>query len=104
MCQVFPRCLEGHGGPVVAATDYVRAVAETIGRFVPGDYVVLGTDGFGRSDGREGLRRFFEVDADHIAYAAAVALADSGGISREEVRALEAELELNRDRPPPESR
>ena len=53
-------------GPVVAATDYVRAFAEQIRPYVPRRYVVLGTDGFGRSDTREQLRRFFEVDRHHV--------------------------------------
>ncbi len=65
-------------GPVVAATDYMRAFAEQIREFVPRRYVVLGTDGFGRSDTREKLRRFFEVDRWYIAVAALKALADDG--------------------------
>ena len=65
-------------GPVVAATDYVRAFAGQIREFVPRRYVVLGTDGFGRSDTREKLRRFFEVDRWYIAVAALKALADDG--------------------------
>jgi len=61
----------GHGGaPVMAASDYVRAVAEGIRAFVPGSYTTLGTDGFGRSDTRANLRDFFEVDARWIAYTA----------------------------------
>ncbi|WP_017522587.1 alpha-ketoglutarate dehydrogenase [Pusillimonas noertemannii] len=61
----------GHGGaPVIAASDYVRAVAEGIRAFVPGSYTTLGTDGFGRSDTRANLRDFFEVDARWIAYTA----------------------------------
>jgi pyruvate dehydrogenase E1 component len=65
-------------GPVIAATDYVRAFAEQIRPYVPRRYVVLGTDGFGRSDTREKLRRFFEVDRHHVAVAALRALADEG--------------------------
>jgi pyruvate dehydrogenase E1 component len=65
-------------GPVVAATDYIRAFAEQIRAFVPRRYVVLGTDGFGRSDTREKLRGFFEVDRHYIAVAALKALADEG--------------------------
>src|SRR5690606_6159915 len=61
----------GEGGaPVIAASDYVRAVAEGIRAFVPGPYATLGTDGFGRSDTRANLRDFFEVDARWIAYTA----------------------------------
>ena len=65
-------------GPVIAATDYMRAFAGQIREFVPRRYVVLGTDGFGRSDTREKLRRFFEVDRWYIAVAALKALADDG--------------------------
>jgi pyruvate dehydrogenase E1 component len=73
-------CLKDTEGPVVAATDYVRAFADQIRAFVPRRYVVLGTDGFGRSDTREKLRRFFEVDRHYITVAALKALADDGGL------------------------
>ncbi|VWC33874.1 alpha-ketoglutarate dehydrogenase [Burkholderia lata] len=65
-------------GPVIAATDYVRAVPELIRAYVPRRYVTLGTDGFGRSDTREALRAFFEVDRASIVLAALKALADDG--------------------------
>ena len=68
------RCLGGHAGPVIAASDYVRAVGEQIRPYVLRDYTVLGTDGFGRSDTREKLRGFFEVDRHHVALAALHAL------------------------------
>jgi pyruvate dehydrogenase E1 component len=68
------RCLGGTTGPVVATSDYVSAVADLIRPYVPGKYVALGTDGFGRSDTRAALRNFFEVDAKHIAVAALAAL------------------------------
>src|SRR3954469_20369450 len=67
------RCLAGAKGPVIAASDYVSAVADLIRPYVPGRYVALGTDGFGRSDTRAALRDFFEVDAKHIAVAALAA-------------------------------
>ncbi|MBK1732386.1 pyruvate dehydrogenase (acetyl-transferring), homodimeric type [Thiococcus pfennigii] len=67
-------------GPIVAATDYQRAYADQIRPFVPRRYRVLGTDGFGRSDMRRQLRRFFEVDRHYIALAALKALADDGEI------------------------
>jgi pyruvate dehydrogenase E1 component len=73
-------CLEGHAGPVVAATDYMRAYAEQIRPYVGRRYVVLGTDGFGRSDTREQLRYFFEVNRHYVAVAALKALADEGSI------------------------
>ena len=67
-------------GPVVAATDYMRALPDGIRAFVPGRLHVLGTDGFGRSDTRATLRRFFEVDRQHVAAAALSALAADGAI------------------------
>jgi pyruvate dehydrogenase E1 component len=67
-------------GPVVAATDYVRSLADQIRPYVPGRYTVLGTDGFGRSDWRRTLRAFFEVDRRHVAVAALKALADDGAL------------------------
>jgi pyruvate dehydrogenase E1 component len=72
------QCLAGRAGPAIAATDYVRQVADQIRGWVPMNYVVLGTDGFGRSDTRANLRRFFEVDRYHIAHAAIAALAAEG--------------------------
>ncbi|MEI9952725.1 MAG: pyruvate dehydrogenase (acetyl-transferring), homodimeric type [Pseudomonadota bacterium] len=70
------RCLRETRGPVIAATDYVRALPEQIRPFVRGRYAVLGTDGFGRSDTRERLRHFFEVGRHWIVLAALKALAD----------------------------
>src|SRR5690606_35732320 len=68
-------CLQGRAGPAIAATDYVRQYADQIRAFVPMRYTVLGTDGYGRSDTRQNLRSFFEVDRYHIAHAAIAALA-----------------------------
>ncbi|VVE40664.1 pyruvate dehydrogenase [Pandoraea terrae] len=73
-------------GPVIAATDYVRAVPELIRAYVPRRYVTLGTDGFGRSDTRAALRAFFEVDRAAIVIAALNALVDEGAIARNIVR------------------
>jgi pyruvate dehydrogenase E1 component len=67
-------CLGSGGPPVIAATDYVRSVAEQIRPWVGAPYTTLGTDGFGRSDYRRALRRFFEVDRHHVAVAALHAL------------------------------
>ena len=71
-------CLANAVGPVIAATDYTRAFAEQIRAYIPAPYTVLGTDGFGRSDTRENLRRFFEVDRYHVTIAALKSLADLG--------------------------
>jgi pyruvate dehydrogenase E1 component len=74
-------CLGDREGPVIAATDYIRAYAEQIRAYVPRRYTVLGTDGFGRSDTREKLRGFFEVDRRYVTVAALKALADDGAIA-----------------------
>ena len=74
------QCLAKHDGPVVAATDYVQMYANQIRPFVGRRFVVLGTDGYGRSDTRKNLRRFFEVDRNYVAVAALKALADEGDI------------------------
>ena len=68
--QLRRECLADRPGPVVAATDYIRAFADQIRPYVPRRYRVLGTDGFGRSDYRERLRSFFEVDRYYVALAA----------------------------------
>jgi pyruvate dehydrogenase E1 component len=72
-------------GPIVAVTDFTRAVPDMIARFVPGDYVVLGTDGFGRSDTRAALRRHFEIDAAHVVVAVLSQLALRGDVKPEAV-------------------
>jgi len=93
--------LGAHPGPVVAATDYVKLYADQIRGYVPQRYVVLGTDGFGRSDGREALRRHFEVDRYHVAVAALSALAAEGGIERRVVADAIARFGIDPDRPDP---
>ncbi len=82
-------------GPVIAASDYVRALPELIRAFVPRRYVTLGTDGFGRSDTRAGLRDFFEIDARAIAFAALKALADEGEFAADQLAAAAAQLGWN---------
>jgi len=93
--------LEGHKGPFVAASDYVRAVPESIRPWVPGNYRVLGTDGFGRSEIRKDLRRFFEVDAECITLAAMHSLADEGKCDRRCVVNAVSELGIDPDKPDP---
>ncbi|MBI3936195.1 MAG: alpha-ketoglutarate dehydrogenase [Betaproteobacteria bacterium] len=75
------QCLSPTAGPIIAASDYVRVVADLIRAWVPRRYVTLGTDGFGRSDTREALRRFFEVDRASIVVAALRALAEQEAVS-----------------------
>ena len=77
--------MQGVEGPVVAASDYVRAYMEQIREYMPNDYLVLGTDGLGRSDTRETLRRHFEVDAESIVIAALHQLAQQGAMKDSEV-------------------
>ncbi len=96
-------CLEGHAGPVIAATDYVREYADQIRAFMPEGrhYTVLGTDGYGRSDTRECLRDFFEVDRYWIAQAALAALARSGDVNAGDVARAIKDYKLDVDKPNP---
>ena len=70
------QCFE-HEMPTVAVSEYMRSYSEQIRKFINGKYICLGTDGFGRSDTREKLRRFFEIDKDYIVYAALLATENS---------------------------
>ncbi len=99
-CHV-QRCLAETEGPVVAATDYVRAFPEQIRACVPRRYATLGTDGFGRSDTREKLRGFFEVDRHHVALAALSALAGEGRLPASRVKEAMKKLGLRSDKPAP---
>jgi pyruvate dehydrogenase E1 component len=98
------QCLAGDDSPVVAATDYVKLYADQIREFVPARYVVLGTDGFGRSDVRAALRRYFEVDRHFIAVTALKALADDGRLPAETVLDAIRRYGVDPDRAPPASR
>jgi pyruvate dehydrogenase E1 component len=95
-------CLRDRTGPVIAASDYVRAFADQIRGFLTQqDYVVLGTDGFGRSDTREQLRRFFEVDRLNIAYAALYALYRRELLDRNDLLAARERLGIEPGKPNP---
>ena len=93
--------LQDHAGPVIAATDYIRNYAEQIRAYVPSRYTVLGTDGFGRSDSRENLRKFFEVDRHHVVVAALSALAQEGKIDRARVAEAISRYGVDSGRPAP---
>jgi pyruvate dehydrogenase E1 component len=94
--------LAGRDGPAIASTDYIRTFADQIRPFVRGRrYEVLGADGFGRSDYRVKLRRFFEVDRHHVAVAALRALADEGAVEREKVGQAIERYGIDPDAPPP---
>jgi pyruvate dehydrogenase E1 component len=96
-------CLADRQGPAIAATDYVREFADQIRAFMPDGkkYAVLGCDGFGRSDTRENLRRFFEVDRYYIAQAAIAALAAEGKMSAKDVARAIKIWKLDADKPNP---
>ena len=72
--------LAGLSGPIVAVTDYMRAVPDQVSRWMPNSYTSLGTDGFGRSDTRQALRRFFEIDGPHVVVTVLSELAGQGTI------------------------
>jgi pyruvate dehydrogenase E1 component len=86
------QALEGAGGPIVAATDYMKIVPDQLAPWLPGRLVSLGTDGFGRSENREYLRRHFEVNAESIAAATLSRLAQEGRFDLEKTRAAFADL------------
>jgi pyruvate dehydrogenase E1 component len=94
-------CLGSTEGPVIAASDYMRLVPEQIARWLPGRMVVLGTDGFGRSDTRDELRRHFEVDAPSITFATLSALSRRDLIKAKLLRDAARKLAIDPDRPDP---
>jgi len=93
--------LEGHAGPVIAATDYMRSYAEQVRRHIPRRFEVLGTDGFGRSDYRAKLRQFFEVNRYYVVVAALKTLADEGTLKADVVAKAIAKYGLDTERPDP---
>ncbi len=95
------KCLGEGGAPVVAATDYVKAVPDGVRAWVPARFEVLGTDGFGRSDFRRHLRRFFEVDRHHVAVTALRALAAEGEVEASVVGEAIAKYDVDPDAPDP---
>ncbi len=93
--------LAGREGPYVAATDYMKIVPDQVQRWIPGQYVTLGTDGYGRSDGRNALRRFFEVDKQYIAVTALKALADDGKLDQKTVAQAIEKYGIDPEKPDP---
>ena len=85
----------------IASTDHVKAVPDMIQKWIPGKYVSLGTDGFGRSDTRENLRKFFEIDAQHIVAATISTLLTEGELSEVKAKAALKNLDINPDTPNP---
>ncbi len=95
------RTLAGIDGPVVAVSDYMKSVPDQISRWVPQPFHPLGTDGFGRSDTREALRRFFEIDAGHIVVAVLSQLARQGAIEPPLVQDAIGRFDIDPDLPDP---
>ena len=95
--------MAGSKGPIIAATDYMKNYAEQIRGFIPQgqSYSVLGTDGFGRSDSRVNLRRFFEVDANHIAGAAMVDLYRAGAVTKKDLESALKKYDIDGEKPNP---
>jgi pyruvate dehydrogenase E1 component len=91
-------CLAPSEGPIVAATDYLKALPDMVSRWIDRPYTVLGTDGFGRSDTREALRTHFEVNAEHITYAALYGLCLDGASTPDELRRAIGELGIDPER------
>jgi pyruvate dehydrogenase E1 component len=98
------RLLSGVGGPIVAVTDYMKIVPDQVARWVPGRFVPLGTDGFGRSDTREALRRFFETDTEHTVVATLAALVADGVLDASVVSDAVARYGIDPELPDPRLR
>ncbi len=94
-------CLQNRAGPVIAATDYVKIYADQIRFCIQRPYYVLGTDGFGRSDTRKQLRKFFEIDRYYIAVTALKGLAEAGEIPVSQVTAAIKKYDLDPNKPNP---
>jgi pyruvate dehydrogenase E1 component len=93
--------LEDQKGPVVSSTDYIKLHSEQLRAFIPKTYMTLGTDGFGRSDTRQKLRSFFEVDRYYVAVTALAALARDGEIKQEQVLEAMRKYGIDRNKPNP---
>lgn len=100
LCYV-EQCFENNAAPVIAATDYLKLNANQIREAIHAPYYVLGTDGFGRSDTREALRDFFEVNANMIAYTALHALFEAGKIDKNALLCAQKKLNIDADRAEP---
>jgi pyruvate dehydrogenase E1 component len=95
------QCFGSRPGPYIAATDYMKIISDQIQRWVPGRFVSLGTDGYGRSDGREALRQHFEVDKRYIVVTALKALADDGALDQKTVAKAIEKYDIDPDKPDP---
>jgi pyruvate dehydrogenase E1 component len=95
------QCLANEPGPVIAASDYMKVLPDSIGKWLPRGLTSLGTDGFGRSDSRRALRDFFEVDARHVAWATLVALFRAKEIDAATLQQAATDLEIDPGKPNP---
>ena len=95
------QCLEGRGGPVIASTDYMRMYADQLREYIPRNFKVLGTDGFGRSDTRSKLREFFEVNRHYVVLAALKALQEEGKVEAADVAKAMQKFNINPDKAAP---
>jgi pyruvate dehydrogenase E1 component len=95
------KLLKKSEGPIIASTDYMKSFAEQIAVFLPHKFVALGTDGFGRSDSREKLRHFFEVDRHYVVVATLKALSDEGKIKSSVVTDAIKKFKLDPNKPNP---
>jgi pyruvate dehydrogenase E1 component len=93
--------LKSAEGVLVAASDYVKALPESISRWMPRPLIALGTDGYGRSESRAALRDFFEVDAKHIVLATLTGLLREGKIKADEVKKAITDLRINSEKADP---
>ncbi len=93
--------LSSHPGPIIASTDYMKTFADQLRPFISRKYTVLGTDGFGRSDDRDSLRAYFEVDRHYIVLAALKSLADEGDLSLSAVSDAMVKYNIDPDKPSP---
>jgi pyruvate dehydrogenase E1 component len=97
------QCLQDHNGPIITATDYMKAYGDSIRAYVPSRYIVLGTDGYGRSDDRQQLRSHFEVNHEYIIVAALSALYEDGSIESDVVNKAITQFGIDVEKPTPDS-
>jgi len=95
------KCLEKRDGPIIAASDYIRSFADQIRPYLSKPFYSLGTDGYGRSDGRKKLRRFFEVDKEHIVTYALSALAKEQLVPSKYAEKAMKKYNINKNKPIP---
>jgi pyruvate dehydrogenase E1 component len=101
--SIIQETISDEESPIVASTDYMKSYAEQIANFIPNKFISLGTDGYGRSDSREALRSFFEVDRYFIVIASLKALVDTKKIDNDLLNKAIKKYKINGDKPNPVS-